>query len=66
VIAAARWVGDVPDLDGVEPAMVDVAGGTAMQWLRNVETTMRDLPTDVVADIDAWDSDHEAMALAGC
>ena len=63
IVAAALGQGELPDPDEAEVAMVEVAGGTTMEWLRNVEATMADLPGDVVARIDAWDPTGDAVAL---
>ena len=63
IIAASRGQGDLPAADEADVAMVEVAGGTTMEWLRNVEATMANLPADVVARIDTWDPGGAALAL---
>ncbi|MDJ0960024.1 MAG: hypothetical protein QNJ88_05160 [Acidimicrobiia bacterium] len=63
IVAAARGQGELPAPDEAEVAMVDVEGGTTMEWLRNVESTMANLPMEVVERIDAWDPSGEAVAL---
>ena len=63
VLAASRGVGPVPTADDAEVVVHEVSGGSTMAWLRSVERTWRHLPPDVLARVDAWDPEREAIVL---
>jgi len=64
VLAGSPGTGDLPDPNLAEMAILWCSGDTIMDGFRAYWAAAADLPQDVRDQIDEWDPDHSAMALA--
>lgn len=68
VIAGARGTGEVPTEAQAEMAVLDLdlpadAGSRFMPFLRGLEAATSNLPSDLLARVDAWDPEGTAIVL---
>ncbi|MBT8197022.1 MAG: hypothetical protein KJO84_00835 [Acidimicrobiia bacterium] len=63
VLGGSPGTGEIPEFDPERFAMLDTSGGTMLEAIRAFFDAIHDLPDDVVAKIDRWDPDREAVAL---
>jgi hypothetical protein len=63
LIAGSEGTGDRPDLPPEQMVLLNTSGSTIMEGIRAFYAALRNLPSEVVAKIDAWDPGRRALVF---